>query len=541
MKVFNNRLNTGYLLITLLFVFLLVISGYFQIGLISDDYVNYYSANVSSVLEKFSSNVIYYNHLLLRPMWFLSLSLDIFIKKSLSLPADNYFVFRIHNLILYLLFAFTVSYIFHHRTRNESLTLLLYVLILVFPNNFHSLLWIVCRNDIQFGILGFLCMLFMFMYYENSSYSLLLLSSLTLFGSLFYKETAIVFPFVILIAMYYFYEEKSKRKIKFHIFNLIILFIYIIYKLFFLNSSAGSILNNYSVSTMDRISVIPKALLTVFNTTDYLTLNYCIQEWNPVCLMVPFAVLFLILTVLYITYKERPKKPVILFLLFILLIIPNVIAGYFRPQLIIVPFSVLLLFLMFDISSLKNKGPLLVKSIMIILVLIFTAGSYSRIKDYEYSYEKLKSNINTISGNLNSQSKNTVILFLPSRFKQSYVLDNVTASYNYFKYNDFIIKDTIQGFVSYAALDVESLNSEITIQSIDDVSLIASCTGKTQFFYNIDNNSISDFENDYIRCEFQKDIMFLNKCKKVKLILKDITKFRYLALTKDKLVNINSR
>lgn len=36
----------------------------------------------------------------------------------------------------------------------------------------------------------------------------------------------------------------------------------------------------------------------------------------------------------------------------------------------------------------------------------------------------------------------------------------------------------------------------------------------------LNNSSVSDYENDYIKCEFQKDNLFLNKCKKVKVYLK---------------------
>jgi hypothetical protein len=220
---------------------------------------------------------------------------------------------------------------------------------------------------------------------------------------------------------------------------------------------------------------------------------------------------------------------------------PNIIAGYFRPQLIIVPFSVLLFFIMSDVSLLNGKSRLLIKCILAVLIIIFSVGSYSVIRDYEYSYSKIKNDINLISDNLPAYKSKPVILFLPSRFKQTYILDNLQAMYNYFKYNDFVINDTVQGFVNYAALDEESLNSEITIQRINDFTIVATCTGETQFFYNISNNSITDYENEYIKCEFQKEYMFLNKCKKVKLILKDLSKYSYIALTNNKLINLNPR
>ena len=541
MKISGNRLYTGYFLVTLTFVFLLMISGYFQIGFLSDDYVNIYSANVSSLLEKFTSNVVFHNHLLLRPFWFLSLSLDIFIKKALSLSAGNFIVFRIHNLILYLVFAFLISYIYYFKSKNYSLSIFIYTIVLIFPNNIHSLIWVVCRHDTQFGIFGLLSLFMILLYADKNKLILLLLSLIFLGTALLYKETAIIFPFVILFALYYFNEGNNKVKIKNYVFHFLILFAYVVYKLFFLNSSTGNIINNYSVNFTDRLSVLPKALFSLFSSTDYLSLSYYFRQGNMVYLLLILIPFVLISITSFISYKEKPKKVILLILLFIILIMPNIIVGYFRPQLIIVPFSVLLFFIMSDVSLINDKSRLLIKYLLAVLIFIFTIGSYSVIRDYEYSYSKIKSNINLISDNLSAYKEKPVILFLPSRFKQTYILDNVQAAYNYFKYNDFVIKDTVQGFVNYAALDAESLNSEITIQRINESTIVATCTGETQFFYNISNNSITDYENEYIKCEFQKEYMFLNKCKKVKLILKDLSKYSYIALTNNKLINLNPR
>jgi hypothetical protein len=518
-----------------------MISGYFQIGFLSDDYVNIYSANVSSLLEKFTSNVVFHNHLLLRPLWFLSLTLDIFIKKSLSLSADNFIVFRIHNLILYLVFAFLVSYIYYFKSKNYSLSIFIYTIVLIFPNNIHSLIWVVCRHDTQFGIFGLLSLFMILLYAEKNKLILLLLSLVFLATALLYKETAIIFPFVILFALYYFNVGNNKVKIKNYVFHFLILLVYIVYKLFFLNSSTGNIINNYSVNLTDRLSVLPKALFSLYSSTDYLSLNYYFRQENMVYLLLILIPFVLISITSFISYKEKPKKVILLIFLFVILIMPNIIAGYFRPQLIIVPFSILLFFSMSDVSLLNDKSRLLIKYILVVLVLIFAISSYSVIRDYEYSYSKIKNDIKLISDNLHAYKEKPVILFLPSRLKQTYILDNVQAAYNYFKYNDFVIKDTVQGFVNYAALDAESLNSEITIQRLNDFTIVATCTGETQFFYNISNNSITDYENEYIKCEFQKEYMFLNKCKKVKLILKDLSKYNYTALTNNKLINLNPR
>lgn len=244
-------------------------------------------------------------------------------------------------------------------------------------------------------------------------------------------------------------------------------------------------------------------------------------------------------TVIVVTFKRKYLMYLLLLLLFFVSIIPNIIAGYFRPQLIFLPFSFFWLFILSDVNLMKPGSWLIIKSVMFVLIAIFLFNSFAVLKEYQLSFNKLKSTVNIMSVDANESNKNPVYLFLPSRLKQTYILDNVSATYNYYKYNDFVIYDTVQGFVNYAALDYESLNSEIVINKINDTTLTALCSGKTQFFFNNDNNSNSDFENDYIKCEFQKDIMFLNKCKKVKLTLKNITKYNYMALTNNNTVYLN--
>ncbi len=540
MKIFGTNIITRYLLITVIFVTLLIISGYFKIGFLSDDYINFYSANISSISDKFTSNVIYFNHLLLRPLWFLSLSSDIFINKTLNLSTDVLVVSRIHNLLLYLLFAFILSFILYLKTNDKSLSLLLYALVLVFPNNLHSLLWVVCRNDIQFGIFGLLSLLFLFLYKENYK-PLLLISSVIFFGiALLFKETAIIFPFIIILVLYRFKPLNKTVKFKDYIFHFILLALYASYKLFFLNSSTSNILNHYSFNIAERMSVLPKALFSVFSSTDYMSLNYYFTQYSLFDILSFMTPLIISFVIIILINKEKPIKLIIIFLLFIVTIIPYVVAGYFRPQLIIVPFSILWLFILSDILSLNTKTQSIVKLVMVVLVFVYVIESYARINDYKNSYSILRSNVVLISDKLKDHKETPVFVFVPSRLQQTYILDNVSAAYNYFKYNDFVMNDTIKGFVNYAALDFESINAEIFIQIINDSTVTAICSGKTQYFYNIDNNSISDYENDYIKCEFQKDSVFINKCKKVKLTLKNMTKNTFVALTNNRTVYLNS-
>lgn len=538
MNANNVSIFKSYLLVTFLFVILLIICGYFKIGYLSDDYLNHYSANISSISEKFTSKVVYYNNLHFRPLWFLSFSFDMFIGKSFNFASDGFVISRIHNLLLYVFFAFFVSYNLYYRTQNHSFTILLYLIVLLFPNNLHSLLWITCRNDTQIGSLGFLSMILFFVYKRNGKPVYLILSTCAFGFALFFKETAIIFPFVIFIIFYYFYQEKTSVRLKDYIYHFSILLAYILYKLLYLNTSSNDILNYYKFSIFDRINVFSKAVISLLSSEDYLSLiyNYNHLSINLIPLFIPSI---LILIIIFFAYKEQPKKILYLFILFFFSIVPNIIAGYIRPQLVIVPFTILLLPIIFEITFLKKNKQLFVKYLFVFLLLIFAFESYNRLNEYKNSYNLLKNNIDLISFKSIASEKEPVFLFLPSRLKQTYILDYIQATYNFFKYKNFVINDSIYGFVNYAALDKESLNSEIIIDKINDSTITALCAGETQFFFNNDNNSVFDYENHYIKCEFQRDYMFLNKCKKVRLTLKDKFKYNYIALSYNKAINLN--
>jgi len=82
-----------------------------------------------------------------------------------------------------------------------------------------------------------------------------------------------------------------------------------------------------------------------------------------------------------------------------------------------------------------------------------------------------------------SKDKKIFIIGNPARIQQCFMYDNVMFPYNYYKYNGFIIKDTLYDFIRTVALDEESLNSKLNINSTGKKEYEISCTGKTQFFF----------------------------------------------------------
>ncbi|MFA5011723.1 MAG: hypothetical protein WC644_07175 [Ignavibacteria bacterium] len=535
----RNKTITGYIIITFVFLAFLMVSGILQTGFLSDDYVASNSANISTLKDKFTSNIKFHNSLLFRPLWSLTLCLDIVLTKFFELNAGNFIIPIIHNLILYLLFALIPSLILLYLTRDKYLSYLYFVLILLFPNNLHSLLWMVCRHDTQAGILGMLSMLSMLLYIDKEKRLYKYISAALFLLSLMFKEAGLVFAFLIVFMVFYLKDKNYSFKVKDYILHLAFLLVYSAYKLYLLGGSSDRLINYFSFSLSERLYVIPKALFSFFSFADYLSTDYFLNTLDIENLALALFPLLCFLSIFLIVYR-RSLKGIFLFGLFLILIIPNIIAGYFSPRLVIIPFAAIFLFVFYDFKSLNYKKQIYVKIIVILVIMFFVPGAKSMIEDYKEAYKLLMNKNTIVTDELIKQEPKKIFLLLPSRIKQVHVYDNIPTVYNYYKYNDFVYEDDVDGFVNYAALDLESLKSEIKISKLNDTVFTAYCTGITQYFYNSLNNSVIDYENEYIKCEFIKDKMFLNKSKTVKITLKKSRSYDYIALTNKSIMHINS-
>ena len=106
-----------------LFTIFLIYSGYFEIGLLSDDYLNFAGAQNSTLGQKFSSSIPYINNLHFRPVYYISINFGIWVNQILNMPADNFVIFRIENLIYFYIFVLLVSYLFYKFTENTRYSL----------------------------------------------------------------------------------------------------------------------------------------------------------------------------------------------------------------------------------------------------------------------------------------------------------------------------------------------------------------------------------------------------------------------------------
>jgi hypothetical protein len=102
---------------------------------------------------------------------------------------------------------------------------------------------------------------------------------------------------------------------------------------------------------------------------------------------------------------------------------------------------------------------------------------------WEYAYKYSIEYIEKIESIPFSEGLRKIVIGSPGRVKQSFVNDKLIGAYNYWKYDKFDIKDTINDAILTGALDLSSLKSPLKMQRLNSGELELSTTGSTQFFY----------------------------------------------------------
>jgi hypothetical protein len=196
---------------------------------------------------------------------------------------------------------------------------------------------------------------------------------------------------------------------------------------------------------------------------------------------------------------------------------PYIYAGYIRPQLILLPFTFVVISLM---SLLDSKDSMLKYAVIILMVLWVTSG-YGVINNWKTAYSKGRERIDNLLKLEIPEGKKCVIIGNPARLQQSFMYDNVMFPYNYFKYHGFVLKDTISDQVRTVSLDKNSMDARIDIKIINENEYELTCTGKTQFFY-LDGEEKKIKEYDGIKNNFMSvdNLEFNDLGKPVKIKLK---------------------
>ncbi|MDZ4712984.1 MAG: hypothetical protein SGI89_11760 [bacterium] len=488
--IFNGKYSLLFfsIFIFLIFTIFIAVSGYFQIGLLSDDYLNFISAQSSTLLQKFTSSVPYYNSLHLRPLWFISINLSIAVNNLFDSAKDNFIFFRIENLIYFYVLIFLAANLFYKITKRLYFSVALILICLLYPNNLNDICWTAGKVDLLCGVFIFAALNFVFSYTESSTDIKMYFTGFFFLLALLTKETSVILPFItIMLVLLVYNKEKVFEMKKLIGFQFLVLIIYFSYRVFLLGLKPKEVATAFqSPGLLSSLSVSFKAFLSIIVPYDYLSIQNNVYEQNTLFLIYFFVILIVMISVLFILIRKGKYGYLgILTLIFLISIAPNIIAGYFRPQLALIPFiifffSLLIVFTKLDINLRYFQ------IILILVLLLFSKLSNSLILEWKYAYDVSVTSIKSlIDVNIDTQRRN-IVIGLPSRFKQAHMLDYATGAYNYWKYGEFVLKDRIIDIVLVGGLDINSLNSEIVINELSPTEFELQTTGETGYFIQLD-------------------------------------------------------
>ena len=493
MKFITFKNNTSAFLIPALLILILhsiflFYSGYFQIGLLADDYLNFAAANTSSIKEKFTSSIPYINNLHFRPLYYLSVDLSIYINQLLNTAKDNFIFFRIENLLIFYTLIFLAANLLFRLSGKAYYGLALIIICIFYANNLNDICWTVGKNDMMCGVFLIASLIFTFKYLGSRSDLFQYTAIFFFILGLLTKETAVIFPFISILLVYLAYNREKVYNLK-NLFGaeIFILLIYSTFRIYGLGLQPSEVVTRFQKpGILTSINVSLKAFISLVIPFDYLTIQNYLASYNFTFLIYLFLLLLFLTGVIFIfvrTYKF--KYLITLTLIFFISISPNLIAGYFRPQLILIPFILITLSLLLIADKMKINLNYYIVTLSLIMC-FWIVYSFDIVREWKTSYQKSIKDIDALIELDMDPEKRNIVLGLPSRFGQSFILDYVSGAYNYRKYGKFEIKDNIADLVLTGALDEESLNSEIVILKYSGNEFDLSTSGITQYFLRVD-------------------------------------------------------
>lgn len=473
------------------FTIILIFSGYFEIGLMSDDYLNFMSAQNSSLREKLTSSVPYYSNLHLRPVWFLMINAGIRINDLLGFEKGNFVLFRIENLIYFYLLILIGSILFYRTSRNITFSIAFALVVLLYPNNINDICWTVGKVDLLCAIFLFASVYFAFRYGDFRKNINIWIAVGFFILALLTKETAIILPLVTMLMLYICYGKERVFDAKLLITaEFAVLILYAVYRIMILGTQPSEVVTKFQrPGFFSTGNVIFKAFISLLMPFDYLSIQYYITTVNPVFAIYSALMIILLVAILFVLIRTMNFKYLFtLSLLFLVLIVPNIIAGYFRPQLILIPFVFFIFCLLMTMTFLKSNM-VFMKIVFVLIIILNAKLSYNLIQEWKFAYEKSVTAINKlVEKNLDPQRKN-IVLGLPSRFKQSAMLDYARGAYNYWKFGKFKLVEPLYDLILVGSLDPASLNSALYVNELNDREFEVFVSGETQYFAQLDGGN----------------------------------------------------
>lgn len=482
--------------------------GFFNIGLLSDDYLNLYDAINSTFYQKITGSLPFTNAFHIRPFYYLSLEKSITINQFLGLGYDNFVWFRIQNLMMLIFLSFTAGLTVYYLTKKASVSLVCLTAILLYPNNVNNICWMAARVDLICAFFYVTAILLFLLYSDSGKWIFLILSLFSFLMSLFTKELAITFPVLIfLFELYRNGKQGIKKTYPLLITFFIIVAAYFVFRISILGNNAAEITTLYqSFPLSNAPGVYARALIALSIPLDFITLNFQLRNNNKLI----FLYLLILYGSLFYLFWSAIRSDVYKILwqltsFFFVLITPYAIVGYIRPQMILLPFTIINIFILYIYSKQINESLNMKKNIfkvsfaLALAFWIFWTGT--AVTDWVTSYNKSIENVNNLINTKRDRDKKLIIIGNPGRYKQTFMFDKMTGAYNYWKEREFIIKDTINDVIQSAAFQESSIGAGFEIKNISSDEFEIKTKAPQQFFY------IEGYNPERIRTGFKnKDI-----------------------------------
>jgi len=470
-----------FFLITFIFISVIYFAGYFKIGLLSDSYEDAYLSVTSGLKDKFTDQIY---HFRFRPLLFLTLQGIVTLSGYLNLAFDNFIIYNLFNLTLYLILAAVSGITILSISNDFKKALLAVIIILIFPNNIHNLCWSAAFVELLTGIFYISSIFFSTKFIKSDRRIYVFLSLLFFVLALLTKEIAITIPAAVFLINYIaFKKEKLKSIIKITSSHIIVVIPYFVFRLFVLKSIPYSGLPSFSMNPLSAVfDVISKAIISLFVPLDYLIIKLNIIQSN---VLIYIYLIGLFISVLYFLFLLKKSKlifnTILAIVLFIIIISPFVVAGYMRPQLIIIPFISILLVMFVILNEFSFK-----KIPAIIITLFFLSfwviWGIQTISSWDIAFTEGKKKMNVLLNTEFDKNKTPLIIGNLSRTNQYFAFDNLNYSYNYWKHHGFVLNDTIYQEIRTVALDFNSINTRINYFKIGNNEYEINTAGDYQFF-----------------------------------------------------------
>lgn len=469
---------------------LMYFAGFFGIGLLSDDYLNIYDALNSDLSQKLTGSLPFTNAFHIRPVYYLSLEKSITINSLLGLEPGNFIWFRIQNLMLLYFIAFTAGIFLLYLTGRTSVSIAGILAVLIYSNNINNICWMAARVDLICAFFYLVTFLLFIIYSDTGKKFYFYLLILTFITALLTKELAITLPLTV-AAFEYFRKGFAglKKSIPLLLILFVILAAYFIFRIVILGNNVADITTLYqSFPLSNAPGVYARALIALSIPLDFITINFQLRNDNKLIILYLLLLYGTLFYLIWSAFKtDIYRIAAYISLLFFILITPYAIVGYIRPQMILLPFTVITIFILFTYGTKIRESKKLNKKYLrfsfAAALLIWGYWSFTTVNDWRTAYDMAKINVDNLIKMPRDEGKKLVIIGNPGRYKQAFMFDKMTGAYGFFKYGNFIIKDTINDVIQSAAFQESSIGAKFTVTEISKTEFEIKAAAPKQFFY----------------------------------------------------------